>query len=155
VTPLSEHFSLEEFHCSSGEPVPPDLMPNLRHLVTSVLEPLRARWGILIIVSGYRSPVYNEALRKVSDERARRAGLPHGGVAQFSQHLTASAADVRPVRIQDVPALCSMVEEMLVAGALPSLGGFGRYGQWIHLDVRPRVSGQVVRWLGQGVGSEP
>jgi uncharacterized protein YcbK (DUF882 family) len=152
---LSEHFALEEFTCASGEPVPPELLPNLRHLVSAVLEPVRESFGPLIVVSGYRSPVYNEALRAVSDERARRAGLAHGGVAQFSQHLTASAADVRPIRLQDLPRLCAVVEEMIQDGELASLGGFGRYPGWLHLDVRSGTPGKPTRWLGAGVGSEP
>jgi len=153
---LSNNFHDYEFACRSGEPVPLELLPNLRRLVVDVLEPLRVRWGApLIVSSGYRSPVYNEAIRLVSDERARREGRPHGGVAKFSQHLTASGADVHPVERAAIPRLCSLVETMLLEGALPSLGGFGRYPGWIHVDVRPGVPGRPARWLGAGVGSEP
>lgn len=153
---LSAHFAEPEFDCRSGDPVPRELLPNLRRLVVTVLEPLRVRWGsALIVLSGYRSPAYNEGLRLVSDERARRAGLHAGGVAMHSRHLTAEAADIRPVRREDIPALAATVEAMLVAGELPELGGLGKYPGWLHVDVRPRAGGQVVRWLGAGVGSEP
>lgn len=156
MTKLSEHFTDVEFTCRSGELVPMDLLPNLRHLVSAVLEPLRVRWGApLIVTCGYRSPTYNAALKLVSDERARRAGLPAGGVAAHSRHMTAEAADIRPVDLGDLPLLCSTVEEMLQESALPSLGGFGKYpNQWAHLDVRPGTPGKPVRWLGAGVGSE-
>jgi len=152
---LSEHFVVDEFRCGSGEPVPHELLPNLRRLVVEVLEPIRQRWGAIIVVSGYRSPAYNEALFRASEARAKAAGRAHGGVAQRSQHLTASAADIRPVRWSDVELLGDVVDNLLAKGELRALGGFGRYGSWIHCDVRPRVNGQVVRWLGSGVGSEP
>lgn len=153
---LSEHFTIAEFHCSSGEPVPGELLPNLRHLVSAVLEPLRARWGQpLIVVCGYRSAAYNAAIKLVSDERARREGRAAGGVAEHSRHITAEAADVRPVNIADVGALMAHVEVMLLEGALPSLGGLGRYPGWLHLDIRPGTPGRPVRWIGAGVGSEP
>lgn len=156
MTKLSEHFDEREFDCRSGEPVPLERLPNLRHLVTSVLEPLRARWGApLVVVSGYRSPAYNAAIKLVSDERARRLGRAHGDVATNSRHMTAEAADIRPAELTAIPRLCSLVEEMLLEGALPSLGGFGKYQSWIHVDVRPGTPGRPVRWVGAGVGSEP
>jgi uncharacterized protein YcbK (DUF882 family) len=153
---LSAHFDDIEFACRSGDLVPVELRPNLQRLVTEVLEPLRRLWGApIIVVSGYRSPAYNEGLRLVSDERARREGRTAGGVAQHSQHLTASAADVRPVELGAVPRFTSLVEEMIQGAQLPALGGFGRYPGWLHLDIRPRLAGRVVRWIGAGVGSEP
>jgi uncharacterized protein YcbK (DUF882 family) len=154
---LSPHFSLEEFRCSSGEFVPRELMANLHELVDDVLEPVRQRWGApIIVVSGYRSPTYNEAIRRVSDERAKQAGLAHGGVAQNSQHLYARAADIRPVHLADVPALKKVVEELLRAGKLPKLGGLGTYPAWLHLDTRATGKpGYPIRWAGEGVGSEP
>jgi uncharacterized protein YcbK (DUF882 family) len=156
VNQISANFWEPEFDCASGEPVPIALLPNLRHLVSAVLQPLRTRFAQpLVVTSGYRSPTYNEAIRLVSDERARRAGLPHGGVAVHSRHMTAEAADIRPSSLAALPRLMGLVEEMLVAGELPALGGLGRYPGWIHVDVRPGQPGAPTRWLGAGVGSEP
>jgi hypothetical protein len=73
-----------------------------------------------------------------------------------SQHLTASAADIRPVEMDALGRLAAVVETMIHQGELPILGGLGRYTGWIHVDTRDRVPpGYVARWHGKGVGSEP
>lgn len=55
---------------------------NLTALVENVLDPLRARWGMPIIVtSGYRSTALNKAV----------------GGAALSQHTKGEAADIRTV----------------------------------------------------------
>lgn len=51
---------------------------NLQALCKMVLEPLRLRFGRIIIVSGYRSPALNKAIRG----------------KQNSQHLLGEAADI-------------------------------------------------------------
>jgi uncharacterized protein YcbK (DUF882 family) len=145
VAYITEHFTWQEFHCHDGDEVPLELQPNVRRLCVNVLEPLRARFGgPLVVISGYRSPIYNEALR--------RAG---GGAAEHSRHMTGEAADVRPAELEALPRLRALVETMLTQGELPALGGFGIYPAWVHLDVRERVpAGHVARWFGRGVGSE-
>lgn len=82
---LSEHFRLSEFVDSgtarrlnidnTPEPVH---VERLRQLCLHVLEPLRRRFGIIRITSGYRCPRLNEAV---------------GGVSR-SQHLLGEAADL-------------------------------------------------------------
>lgn len=143
---VSPHFSWLEFMCHDGTPVPTELMPNVRRLCDTVLEPLRARWAEpLIVVSGYRTHAYNEALRKAGH-----------GAAEFSRHLTGEAADIRPSTLGTLSRLEALVETMLREGQLQALGGYGTYPTWIHLDVRPRMdTGRVARWVGAGVGSEP
>lgn len=85
TTMLSEHFSLEEM-VRSGVAVSRkiDNSPTeaevecLRQLCQNVLEPVRRRFGVTRISSGYRSPALNAAV---------------GGVAT-SQHLRGEAADI-------------------------------------------------------------
>lgn len=82
---LSEHFTLREM-CQSGTAIrkninnTPDAktVERLRALCQNVLEPLRRRFGVIRITSGYRSEALNKAV---------------GGVAN-SQHLRGEAADI-------------------------------------------------------------
>ncbi|MBQ7870387.1 MAG: peptidase M15 [Prevotella sp.] len=84
-TLLTEHFSLEEMVRSGvairrkidNSPSPSDV-ERLRQLCVHVLEPVRRRFGVTRISSGYRSAALNDAV---------------GGVAT-SQHLRGEAADI-------------------------------------------------------------
>lgn len=140
LTFITDNFSWQEFACHDGTDVPADLQPNTRRLCEAVLEPLRAKWGApIIIVSGYRTETYN-------------AGV---GGAMFSQHVEGAAADIRPVSLRDLPRLRAMVEQMLAAGELPAVGGYGHYPSWLHLDVRDRgPDNHLAQWSGNKVGSE-
>jgi len=68
---LSPHFKLSEFNCRDGTPVPRAAVPALKELCVHMLEPLRAKYGPVKVVSGYRHAAYNRAI----------------GGAQFSQHI--------------------------------------------------------------------
>lgn len=82
---LSEHFSLEEMTRSgealrrkiTNEPAPDDI-ERLRLLCENVLEPIRRRFGVTRISSGYRCAELNRAV----------------GGAAGSQHLRGEAADI-------------------------------------------------------------
>lgn len=81
----SPHFSKAEMHRSGvALKLGIDNMPtkaeeeNLQALCTMVLEPLRLRFGRIIIASGYRSTALNKAIRG----------------AHNSQHLLGEAADI-------------------------------------------------------------
>lgn len=82
---LSEHFSLEEMtrsgialrHHIDNTPTP-EAVENMRRLCQAVLEPIRRRFGVTRITSGYRCAELNKAV---------------GGVAA-SQHLRGEAADI-------------------------------------------------------------
>lgn len=142
MTMLSTHFALSEAACHDGADVPPELLGNARALALTVLEPLRARFGWpLVPISWYRTAWYNASV----------------GGAKASQHLTASAADIRPADIGTLPKLKLCLEEMIHEMALPVLGGWGWYpGRWIHVDTRPRgPNGHIAHWIGNGVGAEP
>jgi uncharacterized protein YcbK (DUF882 family) len=139
VIQLSEHFELGEFDCHDGEECPAELLPNLQKLVIDVLQPVRYRWrGPLVIVSGYRTPEHNAKV----------------GGARQSTHLTAEGADIRPLAPSNLKSFDLCVEEMVGKGRLPSLGGYGKYKGWLHLDIRQAPDGHLRRWQGKGVGSE-
>lgn len=82
---LSSHFTLAEFVRSgvairlriANNPTP-EVVNNLRLLCLNVLEPLRKRFGVIRITSGYRCELLNNAI----------GGKPN------SQHLTGQAADI-------------------------------------------------------------
>jgi len=150
VLDVSEHFTWLEARCHDGTSVPDALKPNAIQLA-SQLEILRNAWGgPLMVTSWYRTPAYNEALRQAAMAAGRTPGT-----AKDSQHMTARAADIHPVRLADIPLLRRLIEMMLGNGALPLIGGWGVYPQWIHVDVRPRpATGHIAFWLGEGVASE-
>ncbi len=82
---LSEHFSLREMtrsaraleRCIDNTP-PMTAVANMIVLCQRVLEPVRSRFGVTRVTSGYRSPLLNEVV---------------GGVKN-SQHTKGEAADI-------------------------------------------------------------
>lgn len=135
---LSDHFHLSEFDCHDGSLTPLAAQDALRHLVTTVLEPMRLAWGgPLVVVSGYRSPNYNRGI---------------GGALQ-SYHLRGMAVDIAPVMPSRSEALYALVESLIRRG-LP-VGGLGHYPRWVHVDTRKlRADGVVAHWTGSKQGSE-
>ena len=122
---LSPNFTLEEFSCHDGSPVPAHLMPNLRELVAN-LQILRDELGEPIHVnSGYRTPSYNKKV----------GGKPK------SQHLQAKAADIT-VKSKTPKQLAAVIERLIKAGIMLN-GGLGTYKGFIHYDVGPKR-----RWVG-------
>jgi len=82
---LSQHFSLREF-VRSGTAIRHNIdntpktihVERLRSLCAAVLEPLRRRFGVIRVTSGYRCPKLNALV----------------GGATNSQHLSGEAADI-------------------------------------------------------------
>jgi len=145
---VSKHFAYGEFTSHDGVPYPVDWINDRLQPLCEMLDAIRELWGGPIhVVSGYRSPEYNERLRARSS-----------GVAEHSQHPQGRAADIAPVPAtrESVLRLAAVIDGMIAAGKLPLVGGFGRYPSWCHVDVRPRHSnGEIARWDGAGFGSEP
>lgn len=139
MTKLSPSFAIEEFACHDGTDVPSELVPNVADLCIGVLQPIRNKWGALTVISGYRTPGYNQ----------RVAG------AAKSTHMTGMGADIRPSKYADVAELARTIEAMHKAGELRALGGLGIYRGWVHVDIKHAADGHLRRWSGRGVGSEP
>lgn len=121
---LTAHFDWEEFDCKDGTPVPKEYWGNVQLLATN-LEALRRVLGLPIqIVSGFRTKTHNKAV----------------GGAPSSQHLTASAADIK---IEGIPPkqVAAIIEELILEKRMGQ-GGIGVYPTWVHYDIR----GTHARW---------
>jgi uncharacterized protein YcbK (DUF882 family) len=135
---LSPHFQLSEFATHDGTEVPADLVEPYRLLCRRVLEPLRERFGVCTVVSGYRHPAYNAQIGGA--RRSVHMGGRGGGIKGV-------AADVRFAH--GTPRRWADAAEPLLAHAYPPGGGLGTYpgsGGWIHVDTR----GYRARWTGAG-----
>lgn len=115
---LTKNFSLAEFACKDGTPVPAVLMANVEQLAEQ-LQILRDYLGEPIhINSGYRTPAYNKRI----------------GGARNSQHLLAKAADITTK--SKTPKQLSAIIEKLIAQKILRFGGMGVYPGFVHVDVR-------------------
>ena len=115
---LTRNFKLEEFLKLATHPdnVPGmQVVTNLQYGVSTILQPLRDKLGMPIIInSGYRNPAYNASV---------------GGVKN-SQHLTGCAADIRP---KDPAFFNAMLEILMNMPVDQLLGGKG----WCHVSWTP------------------
>lgn len=134
----TENFSWAELSCHDGSPVPPALQGTAA-VLCGLLEEIRGDLAQpLIVVSGYRTPAYNKRV----------------GGAAHSRHMLMQAADIRPVKMDDLFRLVRIIDALWSTHDYRLLGGFGVYPQWVHVDIRPRVNGGITRWHGDGVGAE-
>ena len=119
--PKSEHFKLSEFACHNGAVVPSGYYANVQNLM-NLLEEMRVACGNqpIHIQSGYRTIEYNKSC----------------GGATKSQHLTASAADIKVEG--KTPSEVYAIADKLV----DARGGVGKYTGFTHIDVR----GNKARW---------
>ena len=132
-TQLSANFALAEFHCCRGhcpkEAVPAAAVPALRRLVTQVLQPMRNRFGVATVLSGYRNAAHNGHVGGASQSHHR-----------YDQRPNAPAADV-------MFASGSVNEWAAEARRLlgNSIGGIGRYptSGFVHVDL-----GAFRKWDG-------
>lgn len=118
--PQTAHFKIEEFKCHDGTPVPEKYYGNLQRLM-ALLETIRTACGNkpVYINSGYRTPAWNKKV----------------GGAPLSQHLLATAADIR---------VSGMTAQQVydIANKVNPNGGVGKYTGHVHVDVR----GHRARW---------
>lgn len=122
---LTKNFTRQEFDCKDGTVVPTKYMKNLMELAKN-LQVLRDFLGVGINISGsgYRTPAYN----------IKKDG------AKFSQHLTASAADIS-VKGYTAKQLAQVIEKLILQGKMKQ-GGLGIYNTFVHYDIR----GTKARW---------
>lgn len=101
---LSQHFMLSEFTRSAtairlgiDNSAEPDVIEALQNLCINVLEPIRARFGVLRITSGYRCPKLNMQV----------------GGSRTSQHMFGEAADIHVGNIEMARKIYCFVLEHL------------------------------------------
>jgi hypothetical protein len=141
----SEHFKVSDFNCNdtAGTPYPPDkIMTVLLPFCLTILEVIRtyvASDRPIIVLSGYRTPEWNE----------------HEGGAPDSRHIHGDAADIwcPSLGLTAGPELYLAVLSLHRAGFLPRLGGLGRYSNRIHVDTRPHSAGTLSTWDNVAIGT--
>ena len=115
---LTKNFSLSEFACNDGTPVPANLLCNVQELAEN-LQVLRDYFGVPISInSGYRSHAHNKAV----------------GGAKSSQHLLGKAADI--VVASNTPKVVRAAIEKLISEGKMKNGGIGLYSRFVHYDIR-------------------
>lgn len=121
---LSKNFKLAEFERSGyasrngiDNTIPEKLLPNVQALVTHVVQPVRDLLGEPVVVtSGYRSYKVNKGV---------------GSKNPRSQHMSAEAADIRPVRTSVQAAF-----KKIAASDIPFDQLILEFGSWIHISHR-------------------
>lgn len=123
---LTEHFRAVEFYCHDGSPCPTTARPAMVKLCEVFLEPMRAKFGTALVLSGYRHRAYNSMI---------------GGAIQ-SQHIyedgfESVAADMKFQR--GTPAQWAAEARRLRTSSNKGRGGVGRYDRagFVHVDSRP------------------
>ena len=122
---LTKHFSLKEFACNDGTPVPEQYLDNVSDLAAN-LQTIRDFFNAPVAVnSGYRTLPYNTKI----------------GGAKNSLHLKAMAADIT-VEGFSASQVHAAIEGLIRVGVLRN-GGLGRYRTFCHYDI-----GKARRWDG-------
>lgn len=124
---LTQNFSLSEFDCKDGTPVPKKYIQNAQEVANN-LQVLRDYLNkpVRITGSGYRTPAHNKKV----------------GGAPKSQHLTCSAADINADGYTP-KQLYNQIEKLISTGKMKQ-GGLGLYKTFVHYDTR----GTAARWVG-------
>ena len=122
---LTKNFSREEFDCKDGTIVPDKFLKNVQEVAEN-LQVLRDYLEVPISVtgSGYRTEKHNKKV----------------GGAKFSQHLTASGADIN-AQGYEPDQLAEVIEILILKGKIKQ-GGIGIYPNFVHYDIR----GTKARW---------
>ena len=135
---LSKNFTLQEWtitHTGLTNAPTGSEVASLTALCTSLLQPIRDKWGALHVDSGYRAPAVNRAV----------------GGASTSQHVLGEAADIVPL-----DAEIEKVFEWVVNGSGLKFGQaiYEMKGgvRWIHISLpRPdRPNQQALKYDGIG-----
>jgi len=124
IVRLSKNFALSELTKSAtAERLNVDNTPNLYHLVNlthlaiHILQPVRDKFGVITINSGYRSPTLNAKV----------------GGSKTSQHCNGQAADFESTKISN-PDLAKWISENLIFDQLilEFYDGVDPNSGWVH-----------------------
>lgn len=117
---LSPHFTLAEMTSTAvrldNNPSNEEV-DNLTYLCAELLEPIRAKFGVLFTTSGYRSPEVNRRI----------------GGSPTSAHVRGCAWDGIPLK----EPKWSAVVEFVLHSNLPFDQIIYEFGRWIHIGTRP------------------
>jgi hypothetical protein len=132
---LSENFTLAELtHTDTGIANNPSQgeINNLKLLVQKVLQPVRDKFGVINVTSGFRSPLVNSAV---------------GGSAT-SDHVHGRAADIQ---CEDMAAVFNYIRKKLPFKQLIWEFGTDAQPKWIHVayDVNNN-KGEVLKAIKKG-----
>lgn len=132
---LSKHFTVEEFDCKDGTRVMKRDHNGLEYLCRRFLEPLRAEYGSVTILSGFRTRTHN-----------RRVGGASNSFHVYTIHDgNDQAADVKCARgtPRDWHKLLNAIRNKKRDGK----GGLGLYPRtgFVHVDLRDNKAD----WMGQ------
>ena len=122
---LTKNFNRQEFDCKDGTKVPDEFLQNVQEVANN-LQILRDYLKVPVRVtgSGYRTKSHNKKV----------------GGAKFSQHLTASGADINADGYTP-KELAKEIEKLITKGKMKE-GGIGIYTNFVHYDIR----GTKARW---------
>lgn len=140
---ITPHFRVSEFDCKDGTPYPEEWIESRLQPLANLLEEIRADVDMpIVVVSGYRSPAYNQRIKKRRGDKS--------GVATSSQHVEGRAADISCPGIA-VDELRDIILSMHRHGRLLGLGGVGFYPRsgWVHVDTFKAPDGHLRRWTGK------
>jgi len=117
---LPKEYSLEDFECVDGSPVPADYYDNVARLATN-LQILALELGKPVeIYDGFRTAEFNK----------------HIGGSKKSTHLTCLGADIK-VKGMRRDRLAQKIRDLIQEGKMEK-GGVGVYPDCVHYDVRGR-----------------
>lgn len=121
---LTRNFSIQEFACKDGTPVPGEYILN----VTEVARNLQALRDTL------NRPVHINSAYRTAFHNTKVGGSPN------SQHLLAKAADIHVAGLTP-NEVYHTIEKLIEQGKMKQ-GGLGLYKSFCHYDVR----GTKARW---------
>lgn len=116
---LTTNFSMPEFDCREGDPVPDYMEGPLRGLCTQVLEKMRDRFGSAHINSGHRWRFYNQKI-----------GGALNSYHEYEYRKSQPAADC--TFASGTPSQWAAYARQL------GVGGVGQYSTFVHVDTGPR-----------------
>jgi lysozyme len=120
---VSPHFTEAEFAEHTGAPAPAGYLMWVTKLCHDYLEPLRAEFGPVTIVSGWRSTAYNASVGGAPLSYHRRIAGRRGSAVDLQCHKGRPSDWYRHLDRAGAP-------------------GLGLYPTWVHVDNR----GERARW---------